>query len=1350
MHRRGLLSLFLCVCLLLSSVPAVKTNAQTTDSIIYQQDGVEVYYGVDSNWSGGFNAHIIIRNLSQTDIENWGLQFKYPNNICNIWNGKILSEENQTYTIKNLGYNQDIKKGSEVSFGFTANGDADVLPESIVICSKECVVEDGYSAVFSVNSDWGSGFSGTIELSNTGKEAIEDWTLEFDFNRDIDNIWNGNIIKHEGIRYTVKNADYNQCVLPGQSIVIGFNGHQGNIGTETITNVSLSSFGSLSKDSENPEESEKGVKIDTSLFIPDGENNFYMPKDLNSVNGTVGDTKNLKKLTYTSNSTFGLDLLSGELSAKNGNWTIENIPLIIGYNELTVTALYNDNTVSSDTIIIANMYKDKMKGLEYLLVDSDLDGLEDYIEEFRGTDPLLKDTDGDGLSDYTELIGMGTDPLKQDTDGNGISDGDEDYDKDGLLNKEEELLGTLLYSIDSDYDTLTDYDEVNIYFTDPLLKDTDGDGASDGFEVENGYDPLHAETSFTVNREVFAGGTTYELQLTSSGENIESLEAEPINDSAARYGLIAGYLDPAVDFKINGSFESAKLKVSFDEAYLDIEGFVPALYYIDEENHEMVEIPGEWDGVSNYFYVELPHFSAYITINKTNFIKVWENGIKAHAYTQDGKTNLNLVFVTDLSGSMGRDRIYTLKDSLNEFIGVLTPTDKAAIVSFTSYATVLSQLTSNKSTLKEIVNAMSVRGTTAIYTGLDKAVEILEDTNVDGVKMIIVFTDGYDEPSTTYEAQYKAIVDRAVDADITIHTIGIGTIDSELLTNIAHSTGGSFYYAEGASTLKQQVTKVQEDVIDIDYITDSNNDGISDYFTKLLCDGKLITWDHQPVMVNVSYEDIQNDLDGDYDNDGLRNGAEILFTVKEDQVISIIVYSDITNADTDGDSYNDKTEKTNGTNPKIKDISETDFNKLIVNNGRYMASQAAMDYLDSDFTKLKLLAGNFFYNGKYSYVNDYTMALINFINIYNETTLEGTIIKNSVDALQTDCGKMVRSIVFDILGSGVSTTAEASEKTKELVDAVTELSKTLESALKKLDNMSWIKFKEINARYIAQRDKCIKLAQKYEDLSEGIRNPISQRLQYFLVEMSPKTMEKLKIAGKFLSIGSYVINTGEDIFNVVTAYSSLNAEMEQYDNIINFLQSIIDNTEIEELKAAANNIRFVIEAGTDLFSEQVFAAFAESVETGFQIGENWIMGQFGPYGWTAAISQAVFELLIGTGALNAAALRLIAIGNSADTFAKCIRWNFISDQFTSYHLVRDDNELQLLQLLTQLRIFGEDEAGRTKNEAGPFTTFIYWINDYGQEVVENELKTRIIDLETIGKKLGYKVTGRFKDAYLKY
>jgi len=52
--------------------------------------------------------------------------------------------------------------------------------------------------------------------------------------------------------------------------------------------------------------------------------------------------------------------------------------------------------------------------------------------------PPLLDTDDDGLPDQCEQEIFGTDPLRADTDGNGILDGDDDHDADGLTNLEEQ------------------------------------------------------------------------------------------------------------------------------------------------------------------------------------------------------------------------------------------------------------------------------------------------------------------------------------------------------------------------------------------------------------------------------------------------------------------------------------------------------------------------------------------------------------------------------------------------------------------------------------------------------------------------------------------------------------------------------------------------------------------------------------------------------------------------------------------------------------------------------------------------------------------------------------------------
>src|SRR3989339_598561 len=116
--------------------------------------------------------------------------------------------------------------------------------------------------------------------------------------------------------------------------------------------------------------------------------------------------------------------------------------------------------------------------------DDDMDGLMKKEEKLLGTDPKNPDTDGDGLKDGEEVTKYKTDPLKVDTDGDRLNDGDEvlKYKTDPL-------------KADTDSDGLKDYDEVTKYKTDPLKADTDGDGLKDGEEITNfKTDPLKKDT----------------------------------------------------------------------------------------------------------------------------------------------------------------------------------------------------------------------------------------------------------------------------------------------------------------------------------------------------------------------------------------------------------------------------------------------------------------------------------------------------------------------------------------------------------------------------------------------------------------------------------------------------------------------------------------------------------------------------------------------------------------------------------------------------------------------------------------------------------------------------------------
>ena len=102
-----------------------------------------------------------------------------------------------------------------------------------------------------------------------------------------------------------------------------------------------------------------------------------------------------------------------------------------------------------------------------------------------------------------------------------------DTDGDGLLDGEEQRLGTRTDSADSDGDKLSDFAEVRTHGTNPLLKDTDGDGADDAQELAAGTDPNSATDVFKI---VAADGSeSYTLSVTWNAKSgsVYRVEAAP-------------------------------------------------------------------------------------------------------------------------------------------------------------------------------------------------------------------------------------------------------------------------------------------------------------------------------------------------------------------------------------------------------------------------------------------------------------------------------------------------------------------------------------------------------------------------------------------------------------------------------------------------------------------------------------------------------------------------------------------------------------------------------------------------------------------------------------------------------
>jgi len=120
--------------------------------------------------------------------------------------------------------------------------------------------------------------------------------------------------------------------------------------------------------------------------------------------------------------------------ASNGKKTL-TLNLSSVHNNFTITLKHKSSGTVSSALTFSIIKK----------IDTDNDGIYDYIEENLGLNPNNADSDGDG---YTDLEEVGDIENPKDTDNDGIIDAlDEDSDNDGVSDKDERLASIVLITV---------------------------------------------------------------------------------------------------------------------------------------------------------------------------------------------------------------------------------------------------------------------------------------------------------------------------------------------------------------------------------------------------------------------------------------------------------------------------------------------------------------------------------------------------------------------------------------------------------------------------------------------------------------------------------------------------------------------------------------------------------------------------------------------------------------------------------------------------------------------------------------------------------------------------------------
>ena len=131
----------------------------------------------------------------------------------------------------------------------------------------------------------------------------------------------------------------------------------------------------------------------------------------------------------------------------------------------------------------------------------------------------------------------------------------------------------------------------------------------------------------------------------------------------------------------------------------------------------------------------------------------------------DNSKKLDVVMVIDNSGSMSGNKIEQVKSDASDLINVLLSDseNKAALVTFESNASILSEFSNNKELMLDLINNIQVAGCTNYYDGLLKAESVLAnyEQNTDRELVLLFLTDGYPNEQTPNEkAQYRTLKEK--------------------------------------------------------------------------------------------------------------------------------------------------------------------------------------------------------------------------------------------------------------------------------------------------------------------------------------------------------------------------------------------------------------------------------------------------------------------------------------------------------------------------------------------------------------------------------------------------------------
>ena len=236
------------------------------------------------------------------------------------------------------------------------------------------------------------------------------------------------------------------------------------------------------------------------------------------------------------------------------------------------------------------------------------------------------------------------------------------------------------------------------------------------------------------------------------------------------------------------------------------------------------------DGEQNVptFRTDVRLVSVYVTVtdasgapandlSKSDF-KVYEDGNPESiaVFDRESALPLSIVLQVDTSLSTRKDLKLELA-SAREFVRTtIRPVDAVSLYQFSEVVDELTPFTSDVKRLDRGISDVRLGGGTAMYDAIYLGSRALLDRK--GRKVMVIITDGGD---TVSKIDYREALRSAQEAEAIVYPIIVVPVVSDAgrdvggehaLIQMAHDTGGKYFYAENAKGLQQAFTKIRDEL----------------------------------------------------------------------------------------------------------------------------------------------------------------------------------------------------------------------------------------------------------------------------------------------------------------------------------------------------------------------------------------------------------------------------------------------------------------------------------------------------------------------------------------------------------